>query len=215
MREMTFVGDVHGKYGPYKKIIKRTSPSIALGDMGVGFRHYSGPNDGEPAANPPYNTMVANDARFIRGNHDNPLVCRNHNQCIKDGTIEDGVMFIGGAYSIDRAYRHESYDWWEDEQLSHSELNEILDKAIEEKPFMMVTHDCPMNVAPEIFTNRMVHKDFYASRTNQMFQSLFEIVKPRCWAFGHWHISTSKIIDKTKFICLGELDTLTLDLDSI
>ena len=64
--------------------------------MGVGFRKF-----------PPHlrTLMVEGGHRFIRGNHDNPDACRREGQWIKDGTVEDDVMFVGGALSVDRRWR--------------------------------------------------------------------------------------------------------------
>ena len=44
---MRFIGDVHGKYGQYKKLIAEVDSSIQVGDMGVGFRRLGGWRDGE------------------------------------------------------------------------------------------------------------------------------------------------------------------------
>jgi len=104
---MRYIGDVHGKYSPYHRaVVQAPKGSIQVGDLGLGFVK----TDGEYWPNPSYDKMVANNARFIRGNHDNPAVCARHKQWIADGTIEDGVMFIGGANSIDRHMRTEGYD---------------------------------------------------------------------------------------------------------
>lgn len=108
-----FIGDVHGKYEPYKRILEQSLPgTIQVGDMGVGFRRLSGPRAGELYASPPHYKMVEHEARFIRGNHDNPAECAKHSQFIPDGTVEGDTMFCGGAVSIDRAYRHEGYSYW-------------------------------------------------------------------------------------------------------
>ena len=56
--------------------------------------------------------------KFIRGNHDDPQACREHPYWIKDGLIENDIMYIGGAWSIDREYRTEGVSWWRDEELS-------------------------------------------------------------------------------------------------
>src|SRR5262245_14865759 len=61
--------------------------------MGVGF--FKAEPDG--SIHPPYEKMVVSNARFIRGNHDNPNVCRRHTQWIPDGHLEDSMMFIGGG----------------------------------------------------------------------------------------------------------------------
>jgi hypothetical protein len=57
------------------------------------------------------------------------------------------MMFVGGTASNDCAYRHEGYDWWPDEELSSDELKRIIALYIERKPRVMVTHDCPEEVA--------------------------------------------------------------------
>src|SRR5690348_14652539 len=110
-KKMKFIGDVHGLYERYDRIIKEHANTIQVGDMGIGFRRWP---HGEWQANPPFDVMVAQNALFIRGNHDNPGVCRNHKQWIADGyvrTTEKGnvVMFIGGAHSIDAKLRIEGF----------------------------------------------------------------------------------------------------------
>lgn len=126
-----FIGDVHGKYDRYKKILEASPPTIQVGDMGVGFRRTQGPRTGEFYSNPPHYAMKLCNARFIRGNHDNPGACKDHSQWIPDGWVEDldgrKTMFCGGATSIDRAMRQEGYSWWPDEEMSHAELNCAVD----------------------------------------------------------------------------------------
>src|SRR6266699_1688850 len=112
--QATFIGDVHGKYGAYKRLIRSAPDSIQVGDIGLGFRQW--PHGGW-RTNPPYDVMRGTGARFIRGNHDNPEVCRDHTQWIQDGLVQDDMMFIGGAKSTDRPYRHPDFDWWADEEL--------------------------------------------------------------------------------------------------
>lgn len=200
-----FVGDVHGHFDPYRKIIEIGPPSIQVGDMGVGFRSWP---HGEPQGNPPHERMVKGGHRFIRGNHDNPHVCKRHSQYISDGTIENGVMFVGGALSIDKAYRVEGYSWWPTEELSTSDLYDIVDRYIAARPRIMVTHDCPENVAIEVARTAGLMKldPRFASRTRQAFQSMWSAHSPDLWIFGHWHKSFDHILDGTRFICLAELE---------
>jgi hypothetical protein len=102
-----FIGDVHGRFGQYRRMLKGSPhPTIQVGDMGVGFRRWP---HGEADQNPPYDVMAGGGHRFIRGNHDNPGVCARDTQHVPDGTIEGNVMFVGGALSIDKEYRHEGF----------------------------------------------------------------------------------------------------------
>lgn len=215
MKTIRFIGDVHGKYAPYKKILKESPfPTIQVGDMGVGFRKLVDRFDGVATlANPPYDSMVENTARFIRGNHDNPTVCKNHTQYIPDGTVEGSTMFIGGGLSIDKAWRTEGYDWWPDEELSQREFDPLLDVYAVAKPKLMVTHDCPEVFADVIIGMFNMHKLNMPSITRQCFDMLLKIHRPKVWVFGHWHHSVDVELNGTRFICLNELETIDLEME--
>lgn len=203
---MHFIGDVHGKYNRYRTIIKDLPPTIQVGDMGVGFRD----SHGEYLASPPYDQMVAGNHRFIRGNHDNPCVCASHSQWIKDGHTENSMMFVGGGVSIDREFRREGYSWWADEELSLTSLSEIVSDYCRIKPEIMVTHDCPEEIAQRILHKLTVPSvkldPRHSSRTRQAFSAMLTFHRPKLWVFGHWHISFDETIEGTRFVCLAELE---------
>jgi predicted phosphodiesterase len=206
------IGDVHGKYDRYKKIIADVADSIQVGDMGVGFRRRAGYRAGDFHANPAHYAMARANHRFIRGNHDNPYVCRMHSQCIADGIIESDVMFIGGALSVDREWRTEGYDWWVDEELSIGKLNTLVDVYAVMRPRVMITHDCPETTASSMCRLSGRNKMDFPSRTRQALQSMLEMHQPDLWVFGHWHFSFDQILDGTRFICLAELEYKDIDI---
>lgn len=74
MKSIRFIGDVHGNWKRYKKIINDCDTSIQVGDFGVGFISKI---TEQVHSNPPYDHMKRGDHRFIRGNHDNPNVCKS------------------------------------------------------------------------------------------------------------------------------------------
>jgi len=197
--QATFIGDVHGKYQQYKTLIKSAPNTIQIGDMGIGFRRWP---HGEFSSNPPYDTMVETGARFIRGNHDNPNVCAHHTQWIPDGTYDDGVMLIGGAFSIDHMYRVEDFSWWKNEELSYEQFEILMALYNSHKPTVMVTHDCPLSIIP------MMHSHPFKdnSRTQVALQKLLDIHKPKLWVYGHHHKSFDVVIEGTRFVCLAELE---------
>lgn len=217
MTTYRFIGDVHGKFSRYKAIIE-TSPhcTIQVGDMGVGFRRSNGDWD----KNPPFDKMLDGGHRFIRGNHDNPQVCREHQMCIPDGTVEDNMMFIGGALSIDKAYRTPGFSWWEDEELSMEELNRMIDVCEHARPEIMVTHECPEQIAamivgrmPDLRGGNMKMDPRFASRTRQAFEAIRQhrAFRPGLWLFGHWHVPFDEVVNGTRFICLPELAYVDVD----
>jgi len=182
-----FIGDVHGRYQKYSELIKCEYPTIQVGDFGQGF---------SPAP------IMAEKDRFIRGNHDNPAICKQNPHWIKDGHIENGMLFIGGAWSIDHASRTPGVDWWDDEELSYSELSIMIDLAIANQPLVIVSHEAPTTAIPKYagFRNKE------PSRTSSAFDVIFEKVRPKLWVFGHYHRPWNFVEQGTRFICC-DIDT--------
>lgn len=207
---MRYIGDIHGKYRQYKPIIKGVPASIQVGDLGVGFRRTQGPNVGEIYGNPPHALMVEHNATFIRGNHDNPAVCKEHSQWIPDGHYDPktGTMFIGGADSIDKQFRIKDYSWWEDEELPYGELSRLVGYYESTKPKIMVTHDAPQMIAHEVIRPMLMqnYAKFETTRTRQAFQQMWQIHQPDLWIFGHYHVSFDAMHGNTRFVCLAELE---------
>jgi Calcineurin-like phosphoesterase len=209
-----FIGDVHGHWRRYKRIISGCDRSIQVGDMGVGFIKYGGYDHGRFLSNPPFDAMSRGQHEFERGNHDNPEVCKRHKFWIPDGTVRDNMMFIGGAASIDREYRVTGYSWWPDEEPSHSELLQMVDTYLVARPEIMVTHECPESIANLLCLSLGRAKLNISSRCRQAFQSMFELHNPKLWIGGHWHVSFDKIIDTTRFIILNELEWIDVNTET-
>lgn len=214
------VGDIHGNFneysfytlevGRYRHMSDPAPPeySVQVGDFGIGF--YT-----------PYWHESVNDwmkknpgHRFIRGNHDYPAMCKTMAGYIDDGTIEGDVMYIGGAYSIDKEWRTPGLDWWPDEELSYQELDKIGTKYCLMKPRVIITHDCPTSVAWEMFISKgdAFPGPQIKTRTGEAFQSMFEFHQPELWVFGHWHNTRNFTLNGTKFQCLGEMDYIDVEL---
>lgn len=207
-----FIGDVHGKFSRYKKIIANCENSFQVGDFGVGFKKRDMNGDIVGTSNPPFDAMSRGNHRFIRGNHDNPSACRNHKFWIPDGTMYEGIFCIGGAKSIDKDYRFEGEDWWADEELSYDEFYKIMDIYENVKPDIVCTHDCPAEVATRFMLAHNKYKAQNLSRTCQALQSVFEIHQPKHYIFGHWHHTMNFEFKGTQFHCLGELDHMDLEI---
>lgn len=210
------IGDIHGRLNDYKiySIDNFEGPTIQIGDFGVGF----GQSDFWHESVDAYHN--AGGHRFIRGNHDNPAQCRRMTSWIKDGTVENDVMFIGGAWSIDNPNappgwykRTKDYDWWEDEECTDEQFAQMLDVYNVLKPRVMITHDCPHQIATEMFWNTgMLKGPRYNTRTGDFLQTLFEIHQPDEWYFGHWHFTMQHRSGNTLFHCIGELDYVDVEL---
>ena len=113
-------------------------------------------------------------------------------------------MTVRGSTSIDRPLTVKDKDWCPREELNAIEIRQLIKIYSENKPKIMITHDCPTNVLNSFFNCK------FATKTNQLFQLLHEIHKPDLWIFGHYNQSKNKTINNTKFIALNELDIILI-----
>jgi hypothetical protein len=215
------IGDVHGIFGQYDTILKNSPyPTIQVGDLGIGFRERGTVEHPEGRLSSPYyDRMVENDHEFLRGNHDNPTSCRTHTQWIPDGLCKtigsSKVMFIGGAWSIDKPWRTPGVDWWSDEEVGYNEFSVLYNRYCEYKPDIMVTHDGPMSITKLLFLDRgagMTNRQQFPTLTGGWLDAVFWAHRPKTWIFGHWHVHRDEIVDGCRFICLAELETIDIDM---
>jgi len=210
MKSIRFIGDVHGNWKKYKKIINECDTSIQVGDFGVGFVSKI---TEQVHSNPPYDSMKKGDHRFIRGNHDNPSVCKKHPFWIPDGTmVHDKIFCIGGAKSIDAHYRTEGYNWWVNEELSYKEFLIVCDAYEKLKPSIIVAHEMPESLTYIVCSKCNKTKYDDSSITRQFLDNMLEIHKPDLFIHGHWHVNHHTIHKDVEYIGLGELEHIDLEL---
>jgi predicted phosphodiesterase len=216
MTKTRFVGDIHGHKYELSLVLDNlpedVTSVIQVGDMGVGF------GQGDYWLESLEYMLSAVNGRFIRGNHDHPAICKTMTSWIPDGKVENDIMFIGGAWSIDYQRRTKDYDWWEDEELSYEELNRLVSVYDAVRPRIMVTHDIPHSVASKLFFAEgrpFYGRGQYRTRTASALDAMLDIHKPDLHIFGHWHFDVDEIIDGTRFICLNELSYADVDLETL
>ena len=183
----TFVGDVHGHLDELPLI----GPTIQVGDLGIGF--ISQREDQE-------NLLWRDDFWFIRGNHDNPELCRGHPCYLGDWGSHECMFWVGGAWSIDQAFRTEGVSWWRDEELTAAQGEQALTDYIAAKPRVMITHDGPRSLFD--YQGPMEIWHFKPSFTANLLQAMFEAYQPETWLFGHHHQSEDFTHNGTHFRCL-------------
>lgn len=205
------IGDIHGKIGRYRRLLRRfcpDGPSIQVGDMYLGMPGVACPDN------------FGDGHYFIRGNHDNPQACAKHRNYLGDiGYSNDWrLAYVGGAWSRDfvRSRRVKDVDWWEDEELSSEQLQAIPAMWSEWKPRIIVTHDAPILLYPQItggFTRAMsrtaLHLDKALRRTDWGSSGY-----PKYWFFGHHHKSVKLTLPgiSTTFIGLNRWEVFKLDM---
>jgi hypothetical protein len=206
MAKVTFIGDVHGMFEKYQRLLLRfMEPTVQIGDMGVGFPTKMGESQ-VPALDPK--------DQWFDGNHDKLSVCKEHpNYLGRFGMHPLGFFWSGGAFSVDAFYRRAGIDWWPSEQMSRPEMEEALQLYADEKPDLVVSHDCPRLCYDHMM--KMIGKEqgpYYENSNAFYLDSLFKTRKPKLWLFGHWHVHANFEIDGTKFVCIPELGHFTTEI---
>lgn len=199
-----FVSDVHGEFLSYFNLINFTADidkSYQLGDMGIGF----------PDTPRDYNNIfpIKNKHKFIRGNHDNPEVCRLHEHYLGNyGITSEGIFYVSGAFSVDKQWRTPYVDWWPNEELSTIELYKAIDLYEKEKPEIVMSHCPPLELIPLTSTFDLVIE----SSTSKSFSEMLKIHQPKKWIFGHMHKNLKTVINNTEFICLNIMEYYILEM---
>lgn len=198
---ITIIGDVHGKYDRYHKIIRNNEDhpyTIQLGDFGFKY---------DTLKNVDHTRHI-----IIGGNHDNYDICHNYlHFCSDYGYMVNfnGIDFFyyRGAYSIDRQYRTVGVDWWEKEQVDIENFMKARELYRSIKPDIVITHDCPEFMVPQYIGG---YSRIYQNITNWALNELYNIHQPKIWIHGHHHTSKTTVYGDTKFVCLDELETYKL-----
>ena len=199
--KLTFIGDCHGKYDKYLEIIEQHEYTLQIGDFGFNYDCLA--------------FVEENKHKILLGNHDNYDKATGNwflgDYGVYQSSIGD-IFFVRGAYSIDWKYRKEGLDWWKDEELSYPKLYEAFELYKQVKPKLVVTHDAPSSLVSEIVPSKYWDGELVRpSRTCIIFDEMIKYHNPERWIFGHHHRSINRDFLGTNFICLAELEILTLD----
>jgi predicted phosphodiesterase len=198
------VGDLHGNFSiiPYlKKRYADCDEIIVAGDFGLGFHR---DDEARKLAEDETGPLV----RFIRGNHDNVEVCRTFTdggiRWIPDGTLENGILYVGGAWSIDYQMRTPGLNWWYNEELNEVEWEEIF-KSLEgrfEEVHTVISHDLPQRVSHMVLP---AHKPVLPTRTAAYLDMLWNrLPNVRLWIFGHYHTYHNFEYNGVNMMCLPD-----------
>lgn len=209
MRKTYVMGDVHGNWSNLNTFINKKNPDTILqcGDFGywpkfsgtttLGKRVYD--SDGLPTKERHIWRMEDIKNRdtkiyFCDGNHEDheSLNMLENNEILpnvfymKRGstlTLPDGrvVLFMGGARSIDQAWRTPGIDWFAEETISQKDFYNLPEQNID----IIISHTCPLEFYTEI------QSEFKFAKFNdpcyEALSGLLEKYKPSLWYFAHFH----------------------------
>lgn len=196
------IGDVHGKIDELLKVLSSHGESrvLQLGDMGLGFKDVYLPN-------------LNSDFGFIRGNHDSPSRCQHHFNYVREFGMWNGIFVVGGAFSIDHAWRTPGKTWWFNEELTIEQGDKAYNLYVATKPKIMASHEAPEMVGEALLRDQGFRPEKWGStqsRTARLLQRMFDAHQPEQWFFGHYHRDWETSIRGTHFHCLNELSTYEL-----
>ena len=117
---------------------------------------------------------------------------------IPDGSVfkfgDSHLAFVGGAASIDKAYRTQDVSWWADEEPSQGCLYRLEEQARGKEIFALVTHDVPARLVTNVLRSAKIHHE-PSARAREVLDEAFDIVKPKVSVHGHWHIGYTDVVN--------------------
>lgn len=195
--KIKLIGDVHGKYQQYLDIIRDCEYSIQLGDLGFNYDFL--------------NNVDSSKHRILLGNHEAYNKIQAYPHFLGDFGIYNiknlDIFYIRGGYSIDRIYRTLGIDWFPEEELNYIQSKELIELYTTIKPNFVISHECPSSIVPYIGNKNY---NLEPSYTAKLLQILFKIYPPKTWIYAHHHKSKKFQYQNTLFVCVGELDYITV-----
>jgi hypothetical protein len=136
---------------------------------------------------------------FIDGNHEDheqlrPLAGKRVGaDCYyaQRGLLWEGILFAGGAYSVDKPQRiARGMHWSPLEELTEQEALNIIDAHKTEKVHTIVSHTCPSVFDMAFAASPNFGGENKKEISRQSLNLLLQHFRPKTWFFGHWHKSS-------------------------
>ena len=212
-------GDIHGDHDlaklsperfPEQASMTRDDLLIVLGDFGLLWR-----NDGAFRRLRRWWTERPYTVAWLDGNHENhdwidhlPVSewCGGRVHRVADNVVhlmrgelftiaDESFLVMGGALSVDKAWRTEGVSWWARELPSHAEGERLFANlaAAGGRVDHVLTHTCPRAVIEPMF-----HLTPLDDPTTNLLDELAVRAQFTDWWFGHWHAD----VDHGLFHCL-------------
>ena len=118
-------------------------------------------------------------------------------------------LAVGGAVSVDRALRHQGFDWWPAEEISEADQVRVV---LPGHADVMVCHDAPSTVDmrfgpwPSAWSRGDQER---SDRHRDRLQSIVDEVRPQWLFHGHYHRFHDQMTTQT----YGQMRVIGLDMD--
>lgn len=203
-------GDTHGEFEDLSGAIRELSPAAVIVAGDFGYWHESDlVEGGSPEA------FLHEGLRhpgvpvyFCDGNHENHAMLQ---ALVREQGWENPIeagedlfylprgssleirghkcLFMGGAFSIDKAWRVEGKSWFPEEDVTEEEIERTLARPDLDSFDTVITHTCPSVCLPAVCAAVGIQPEWVTSdATERALQRLLEAVpNAKDWYFGHWH----------------------------
>lgn len=218
-------GDLHGTWAPLNKLINKQKPDIILqtGDYGWWVKFH---NTTKISVNL-YSTKKRKkwDQYGIRpngckiywapGNHEDWWSIKeelsDNNEVQPDifyqrrgSTIKlpDGrtVLFMGGAESIDKNFRTIGHDWFPDEIITQTDIENLPNVNID----IVISHTCPREFYIKLRAGN--HESVVMKSNDPSMTALSYVLhkyRPDLWYFGHFHLYREGHYNNTRWTAVN------------
>lgn len=212
LKHIIIVGDIHGRVEELNRLIQLAEPDIILQVGDFGFW---------PDVKLKNLNLEKTKIYWCDGNHEHhdilqPMVNENRDpveivpNCfyMPRGSVKEfngkNIMFLGGADSIDKAWRKPHISWFEQELLTEEDYNFFRQKK--EKIDIIISHTAPNYFpverklgSPKDEGNRIHKKE---DPTRDILDKAYDLFKPSKWYFGHWHFWDKDVYESCTWTCL-------------
>lgn len=208
--KVLFSGDTHGEFDHLSGAIGRLAPDAVVVAGDFGFWHEADLIEGGSESEFLHASLKHPGCKvyFCDGNHENhallqALVAKKGWE--KPISVSPGlaycprgsaltvrsrrILFMGGAYSIDRAYRVQGKSWFPEEEITEEDILRALSRKNLAEFDTVVSHTCPAACLPAVCREAGIDPAWVKNdRSERLLQRLFEaMLGVRDWYFGHWH----------------------------
>jgi Calcineurin-like phosphoesterase len=238
-----FCGDWHGDAYWMTKCIRaaaneKISTLIQVGDFGYGWTI----DEDRQCGFSTYASAVACDYKvdvfWIDGNHENfdlmeennlfpasatgpnPIMVEPRVWYIPRGTVHEfgntSMLFLGGAYSVDKDHRTPNVSWWSQEEITDDDVAMAMEsiELAEHHPWWMITHDAPEHILVPGDHAAWKHKDEDTKPNRAKLVEVMNAVQPQRLIHGHYHIRYDAEFNNTAVTglgCNGNADSILIE----
>lgn len=125
---------------------------------------------------------------------------------------------LGGAASIDIAFRRRGVSWWEQEVITQNETRKLIDMCVGKDISVLFTHDGPLEVTQQLYGHgNVLDEDTarWAEKSGIQVQHACQAIEPAALVCGHHHLRLTEVLSNGTLVEILDRDTSPYDRNVI